>query len=207
MGRGTHKFERKLDEREIVFLANYYGNDSPTKGNKEQSALAAGYTQSTSEQKALRIIRKYEDCSFRASAKAVGITKPYLAMKLKQILDTGGDKEIIAALRLSLANFGETTDQTAGASGNVFNAPVMMIVGATPERMKALRGALPQLTREQKEEESDKRGAERLEQLKRGELPELKRHSKAKVIDVEAEIPNIDSGNACGDQQATPDAG
>lgn len=203
-----------MDEREIVFLGLFYGNDSPTKGKQVDSCIEAGYKPSVALKKSGQIIRKYEDCSFRSSAKAVGITKPYLAMKLRQIMDQGNDKEILAGIRLALANFGEATDQQGGAAANTFNAPVMIIQGMTQEKMKALREAIPQLTREQEEDLSNERSAQKLEMLKRGELPPLVK-SKARnnyiyrrpvVIPEgnvqEAAVSNIDSGDAGGDQQA-----
>jgi hypothetical protein len=169
----------RLDDREILFLANFYGADSKTKGKGADSALAAGYQQGSAAHRADIILKRYGDLSFSVSAKAVGITKPYLAMKLKEIMETGGEKEVLAGIRLALANFGEATDQQGGMTGNTFNGPVMVIVGANAERMRALREATPQLTREQIEEESNRRSAERLEMLKRGELPALPRKTQS----------------------------
>lgn len=128
-----------LDDREVVFLANYYGSDSPTKGNGAQSAIDAGYSELTAHNLYNKLLKKYEDCSFRASGKAVGITKPYLAMRLKQIMEDPKSQGnvVLAAIRLSLANMGETTDSSGSGSVN-FNAPTMVIMGATPKRLKAL---------------------------------------------------------------------
>lgn len=128
-----------LDTREVVFLANYYASDSPTKGNGVQSAVKAGYSEITAHNLYVKLLKKYEDCSFRASAKAVGITKPYLAMRLKRILEDPASKgsEVLSAVRLVLANMGETTDSSGAAALN-FNAPTMVIMGATPKRLKAL---------------------------------------------------------------------
>lgn len=179
MPPGRRGFASKLDTREVQFLANYYAADSPTKGHGVNSALAAGYSESTAITKWPRILKKYEDCSFRSSAKAVGITKPYLAMKLKQVMDTGGDKEVLAAIRLSLANMGEATDDSSRGAALTFNAPTMVILGMTTERMRALKSASPVKTREELEAESNQRSADRLSQLRRGELPVLPRHSKA----------------------------
>lgn len=208
-----------LDEREALFLAFFYGDGSPTKGKLIDSALEAGFSTSTANTKAPRILRKYEDCSFRASAKAVGITKPYLAMKLKQIMDSGGQKEILAGIRLTLANFGETTDQS-NAGGNTFNAPVMMIVGASPERIDALRNSTPQLSRERLEQLSNARSARKLELLKAGKLPPLKRiadgspsRRNGEIIDAivdaeEADIPDTPgSGLDGGDQEVESQPG
>jgi len=205
MTAGRRGFHAKLDEKEVLFLANFYAADSPTKGKGKDSALAAGYSRSTAETKWPRILKKYEDCSFSSSAKAVGINKPYLAMKLKQIMEKGGDKEILAAIRLALANFGEATDQQAGTVVNA-TGPVMMIVGATPERMRALRTQTTLPTRKELEEQSNERGAARLQMLKEGKLPPLRKNGKyiyRETIDVEASnVPDEQGGDAGGNSEA-----
>lgn len=202
MPPGRRGFTARLDEKEVLFLAHYYASDSPTKGKGVDSARAAGYSESVAKTKWPRILHKYEDCSFSSSAKAVGITKPYLAMKLKQIMEKGGEKEVLASIRLALANFGEATDQQ---SGTVVNAtgPVMMIVGATPERMRALRTQTALPTKKELEQQSNERGAIRLQMLKEGKLPPLRKNGdyiyrdKIEVIDVEeATVSDEQGGDA-----------
>lgn len=189
----------KLDEREIVFLANYYASDSKTRGKGMDSALAAGYSDSTAFQKSGRILKKFGDCSFAVSAKAFGITKPYLAFRLKQILEMPIEKnvkEVIAAMRLSLANFGEATDQSGSSVTVNSTGPTMVIVGASPERMRALREATVQPTEEQLELARQARVKKRLEMMDRGELPKIERladgrnRKRQKVIDVEIDLPD-----------------
>lgn len=168
---------RKSDEREALFLSYYYGDKSPTKGKMADSMLEAGYPQTTALTQGPRILEKYKDGAFAVAARVCGITKPFLAMKMKQILDLpikDHSKEVMAAIRLTLANFGEATDQSTGG-GNTFNAPVMMIVGATPERIEALRNSTPQLSREQLEQISNERSAKKLQMLKDGLMPPLLR--------------------------------
>lgn len=200
--------KRILDEREILFLGHYYGQDSETKGNVIRSAEAAGIPGIRCDHWARKTLAKYDDCSFKASAKAVGITKPYLAWRLRQILDlpiAKHSREITAALRLMLANLGEATDHSQGTGGNVFTGPVMVIQGATPERLKALKEATPQLTRAQLEQASNERSAARLELLKRGELPPLVKSDKGYVyrrpLDAEGKISNLDKRNDRSDPQ------
>lgn len=203
---GQRGFRKKIDVREALFLANFYDDKSPTKGKGEESARAAGFPESFCQTHWTRIMRKFGDGGFRDSLRAVGITKPYLAMKLRHVLDTGDNKEMLPAIRMILANLGETTDTAAGAGGNVFTGPVMVIQGMTQDKLKALRGAVPQLTRAELEEQSNERSARRLELLKQGKLPPLPRiadgrvsqhHAEMEAIDAQAEdVPSLDGDNA-----------
>lgn len=198
---GRKGYGGRPDERELLFLEYYYGTGSITNGKGMESARRAGYTESVSRTKWPRILTKYEDCSFAKSARAVGITKPRIAFTLRKILDLDPEKfpkEVLAASRLFLALEGESTGENGGNVTVNSTGPTMVIVGATQERIKALRNSTPQLTREQLEEESNQRSAERLEAFKRGELPELPRHSKAKVIDVEAVGEPVGMGGSEG---------
>jgi hypothetical protein len=181
---GQRGFRKRIDVREAIFLANFYGKDSPTKRNGTESARAAGFPESFCETQWPRILRKFGDRGMKDSLLAVGITKPYIAMKIQYILENGKVAEMIPALRLALVGLGELTDNSAGsvnvnASGS---GPVMVIVGATEERMKALKGAIPQLTRAQQEEVSNARSAARLEAFKRGEFPPLEKSENGKYI-------------------------
>lgn len=182
-GKSKGRLNRhELDSREVMCLANYYAPDSKTKGNAKQSALAAGYSEIYSADKAHKIIKKYEDCSFRASAKAMGITKPYLAMKLRLILDLplkDYTKEVIGAMRLALANFGEVTEQGQSGPNVTVAGSAMIIVGQTPTRLKALTGVMS-FRRPKKE---------------------------LGVIDAQAQVSNIDGGDAGGNREVAPTEG
>ena len=161
----------------MLFLDYYYSQDSATKGNALQSALKAGYSESTANDQAGRIIKRFGIASAATSLNAVGVNKPYLASRIKYVLEKGGDKEILSAARLAYALLGESTDQNQG--GNVFNAPVMIIQGMTNAKLKALREAIPQLSPEQQQALSEQQSAERLEAFRRGELGFVSKHSKA----------------------------
>lgn len=193
----------KAEIKEALFLAFYYGEGSKSKGNAVQSMIRAGYEEKTANTGLpQKIIRRFGDLSFAASAKAVGITKPFLAIKLKQILDLSAEehpKEVLAGARLALASFGEATEEGGKPAGNIFNAPVMIIQGATPEKLKALKGALPQLTEAERREQAEQADWERYRALPdRGALNfELssdrnKRLKRAK----EAAVPDFDAGDA-----------
>lgn len=205
-GAGRRGYSGKIDVREALFLEAYYDAGSKTKGSGVESALAAGYSESVAHTKWPRLLKKFGDGGFKDSLRAVGITKPYLAMKLRHILDHGDDKEQLAAVRMVLSNLGETTDQSQG--GNTFNAPVMVIVGASAERMRALKEATYQPTREELEAQENARVEHKLQLLREGKLPPLGRIADGRVsqkhpeiIDVEAaDVPNLDGGDAGNDR-------
>ena len=161
-----HKTRDKVEEMEIQFLAHYHLADSDTKGQKLESALKAGFGEKRAVEMAERILEKYGDLSFKTSLNAFGVTKPFLAMKIRRILDMNPEesaKDILAAARLGLIGLGESTDQP---QQNVFNAPVMMIQGLTASKLNALRKALPQPTPAQLERESEQRAEYRLSLMK-----------------------------------------
>lgn len=181
MRRPNGTYKRSVPKgSEVLFLDYYFSQDSETKGNATQSALRAGYAETTAITKCNRIIKKYGDASAAVSLNAVGINKPYLAAKLKQIMEKSKDKEILAAVRLSYNLMGEISE--SGTSVNISgNAPVMVIVGASQSRLKALRQAIPQLSPEQQQIEDEAASAERLAAYKRGELGYIQKHSKANI--------------------------
>lgn len=136
----SKKAQRKLaEEKERAFLLGYYGKDSPTKLDRQASALAAGYTLERAVWNANRLLDKYRDTGFRECSETVGISTPSLAVMFKEILETSEGRDAIASLRLALANRGEITDHKDAARGMTFEGPTMVIVGATPERLRALR--------------------------------------------------------------------
>lgn len=186
-----------LDGREVTFLSLYYGHEQGKKGNLEVCALAAGYPEKSCEARGREILRKYEDFAFRMAARAVGISKPYLALKLKKILDLDENKhsnEILRGIRLCLANMGELVEQVPGTSGNTgdtFNGPVMVIVGASAERMRALKEAIPPMTQAEKErmeQEENERVNRRLEMLRNGIMPPLERLANGSLSQKHAEV-------------------
>lgn len=203
---GQKGYGRGIDVRDALFLEAYYGEKSQTKGNGLESALSAGYSESVAHTKWPRILKKFGNGGFKDSLRAVGITKPYLAMKMRHILEHGDDKEQLSAVRMILSNLGETTDQGQGG-GNTFNAPVMVIVGASAERMRALKEAAYQPTRKELQEAEDARVEHKLQLLREGKLPPLgtiadgrvsRKHPE--IIDVEAQdVPNLDGSDAGND--------
>lgn len=134
--KARHKL---VEERERAFLLGYYGKDSATKLDRRASALAAGYTPDRAVWNANRLLDKYRDRGFRECSETVGISSASLAVMFKEILENSEGRDAISSLRLALANRGEATDNKGALSGMTFEGPMMVIVGATPERLKALR--------------------------------------------------------------------
>src|SRR5258708_6282763 len=115
------KYQRKRtsDLGEMDFLNYFFGQDSETKDNAKQSALKAGYSESTADTNSARIIKKFGAATASVSLNAVGVNKPYLAARIKHVLEQGGDKEILSAARLAFALLGEATDASGGGTANV----------------------------------------------------------------------------------------
>lgn len=133
-------------EKEAAFLLAFYGKDSKTRFDRRASAIAAGCTPRMALWNANRILEKYKETGFRECAETLGINNANLAVMFQGILETSEGKDAISALRLALANRGETTDGASSQKPPVVNMPVMVIVGATEERLEALRrGGGPQI--------------------------------------------------------------
>lgn len=173
------------------FLMAFYGEDSPTKGNKTASALAVGYPQSTAEDQAGRIFRQYDKKRFQQALKACGVTNLLMGYRLRKMIEKGADKDAINAIRLALAAKGESTDQQAGTTINN-SGPVMVIVGASSKRIEDLRKAVPQLSKEQEEQIENERCQNKLDLLKAGKLPQLPSKSQARRNETE----DSDRGNS-----------
>lgn len=203
MERLAKIYKGTVTEQQSAFLHYFYSTDSETKFNVKASAMKAGYPEARAERIGTALIKKMGYTGAKYSLEAIGITKPYLATKLKEIMDSAKPKDQIPAIRMSWGLLGETTDGEE-SKGNTFNAPVMIIQGMTQSRMKALREAIPQLSDEKMEAEENERVAGRLEAFKRGELGFTVRHSRAEH---ETEIPNLDDDDAESPDEAPSGAG
>jgi hypothetical protein len=144
---------------------------------------------------------------------AQGVNEPWLAEKLIWVAEHGKPKERLEALDRIMALRGDIKDKNSGAATMVNTGPVMVLIGASQERMKALRGAVPQLSAERAEEERAARANERLAALKRGELDPVMKHSVAQLdkpwnnqVKDEMALPDVQSGANGPDTEAqTPE--
>jgi len=205
------EFYKPNIERDQAFLLAYYGENSPTKGNLEQSALAIGLSESVATKQANRIFKRYDKKRFQEALTAVGVNNILMANRLRKMIEDGSDKDAINAIRLALAAKGEATDQQ-GASVNIqSSAPVMVIVGANASKINALRTASKQPTRRELELQAEAEELERcktkLEMLKRGELPQLPSKSHARKHVEEAEILDIHPSDASAVREVADQAG
>jgi len=156
--------------RDQAFLMAYYGDESPTKGNKTASARAVGFSESTAEDQAGRVFRRYDKRKFQEALKAVGVTNLLMGYRLRKMIEEGADKDAIGAIRLALAARGEATDQQSGTTINA-TGQVMVIVGANASRINALRTAKALPTAEELEAEENARCQARLDELKARNTP------------------------------------
>lgn len=101
---------------------------------------------------------------------------------------------------------GDIKDEKSGATTINNTGPVMVVVGASAERMKALRGAIPQMSPERAEEERAARANERLAELKAGRAIPLK-HSKNEFARMDEQVSNVEGGAVIDALEVEPDAG
>jgi hypothetical protein len=137
---------RLAREKEAAFLLAFYRIDSPTRLDRRASGIAAGYPPSRAVWSANRVLDKYSDAPLRECAETVGITKARLAVMLAEFMESSEGKEKLSSIRLMMANLGEQTDSASSQKPVSVTMPVMIIRGATPERLAALRsGGAPQI--------------------------------------------------------------
>ena len=196
----------KLDTRDLLFLEAYYGEESPTKGKQIESAKAAGFAESTAITKSTRLVKRFGQGRAAESLNAAGVNKPYLAMRLKYVLETGKSPEILSAARLAYTLLGESTDEAKGGTTNTYNAPVMIIAGMSDKRLAALRSAL---TPEQLEEQENQRCQQKLELLKQGKLPQLPSKTQMKEFErvPQKKVLHQHIADDSGDSEAATPAG
>jgi hypothetical protein len=146
----TDKAKKRLvAEQEGDFLLAFYGKSSPTRLDRRASAITAGYTNRMALWNANRLLKKFADKGFRDCVEAIGVSTPALAVAFKETLESVEGKDALAALRLALANRGEQTDSSSIQKNLTVNQPVMVIIGATDERLQALKsGRAPQFAGE-----------------------------------------------------------
>jgi hypothetical protein len=134
--RERHRLSR---EKEAAFLLAFYRKNSATRLDRRASAITAGYPAGRAVWSANRILDKYTDAPFRDCAETVGITKAQMAVMLAEFMESSEGKEKLSSIRLMMANLGEATDNSGSKQVPVLNMPIMIIQGATNERLEALR--------------------------------------------------------------------
>ena len=146
MSNALAKARKRTDPREETFLEKFF-LDGDTQADVKGSAIAAGYSDDKAEAVGRRILERFDKLPFAKSLIAAGVTKPMLAIAIRQYIE-GGGPDGRQSIKTALAAFGEY-EGAGGQSINVMGqgAQILVVVGKTDERMgKLKRGAgLPQL--------------------------------------------------------------
>ena len=133
----------RKDPREDIFLGFFF-TEGVTQGLIKESAVAAGYAEDKAEAVGERILAAFDKKPASDSLNAAGVTKPYIALKVKRVLDAVDDNPRYAApaIRLALMVHGETRDGASGGQTTVIagqGAQILVVQGATADRMKRLK--------------------------------------------------------------------
>ena len=126
-------------EREMKFLLAYYEQESPTKGNLAASVVSVGYSKNNANFIGQRIIDRYSGRSFKESVDGMGMTKPYLAAKVREIIESDDSKPEtkLMAIKMLLNNFGEKTD-TGSQTVNINTPKALVVVGTSQKKIDAM---------------------------------------------------------------------
>lgn len=143
------KKERR-DPREERFYAQFFGVGVQTsKGNSTLSAVLAGYDEDKAAAVGNRLIEALDKASFKKVLANAGLTKSNMALIIKDAIAQSGPKELTANIRVALKLMGEM-EEGAQASTTQVNisgagAQILVVEGATAEKMRALRAGKPTL--------------------------------------------------------------
>ena len=143
----TKKKERR-DPREEKFYAQFFGIGSvqTSRGDAVASAVLAGYDEDKAAAVAKRLIESLDKAPFKRVLAAAGLTKSALALVIAEDLKNCTARDKIAYLRVALKLMGEL-EEGAQAGPVTLNAgagaQILIVQGATPEKMKALRSGKP----------------------------------------------------------------
>lgn len=126
-------------EMEMKFLLGFYDEQSPYYGKLAEAAAAAGYQAKNVRFTAQKIIERYSGKSFRESAQILGMTKPYMAAKVRSIIEDEDSKPEtrLTAIKMLLNNFGEKTENTS-TTVNVNTPKALVVVGTSQRKIDAM---------------------------------------------------------------------
>ena len=130
--------KKRRDPREAAFLERFF-LDGAERGHIKEAAIAAGYDDEKARAVGERILERFDKVPFAKSLIAAGVTKPLLAMAIKDYIKDGGP-DGRQAIRMAMSAYGEGDGQSQ-PSINVMGqgAQVLVVVGKTDERMKRLK--------------------------------------------------------------------
>jgi len=149
------------------------------------------------KQKPLTLLEEFE---------AQGFTRPFCVAKLKEIADKGG-KDALTAIKLKLTLDGTIKPDGGDGATIVANAPVMVIMGATKDRMAALKRAMVPESPAILEEQRAARTNQKLLALKAGKSLAADRAQKRWEKRNGVEVLNVQSSTVEPDREAETRAG
>jgi hypothetical protein len=136
--KGGRPSKQAIADREARFLFFMYDEKSPFYGDKLKAGIAAGFPSG----KTLRFhvqncIEKHSGKTFKECAALLGMNKPWLASKLRMIIE---DKETehrtkVVCIKLLMSNLGEKTEDSAPTINNTVNNIRPLVIVAT-EKVK-----------------------------------------------------------------------
>lgn len=130
-----------------MFLFLYLDDQSSCYQKQLDAGLEAGFPAKTVWEKTSAILERLKLKTFGECAAELGLTRAYLAAKMKKILESKETKPEIKlmATRLLLNNLGEKTGDSA-RNVNITTPKALVIVGASEEKLAAMLD--PQLPEE-----------------------------------------------------------
>lgn len=127
-------------KKHAIFMEQFFSTDSENKGRVKDSAIAAGYCEKTAYREGMRVLKSYCDHNtFGEILPTAGITKALIAVRFREILDRGSDKDVAAIGKICLAAMGERVEEKSGGNVNIASAQVMVIQGMSEEKLERLK--------------------------------------------------------------------
>ena len=158
--------KQRRDPREELFYSHFFGlptlaiGEAPTRGDAIASALKAGYDESKAAAIGKRLLDSLDKAPFKRVLSSAGLTKSALALVITDAIKTCTARDMISYLRVALKLMGELEEGAQGAPINInpgAGAQILIVQGATAEKMKALRSGKPAL-KEINEESTERTG-------------------------------------------------
>jgi len=134
------KKPKRRDPREAQFIENFFLTGE-TRGKVREAAVRAGYDEEKAESVGRRILKQYDKEPFRKSLTAAGLTKPQLALMLKDNIDNATSREFGPLLRVALKVQGELSDTPTQPTVNVMGegAQVLIVQGMDEAKRNRLK--------------------------------------------------------------------
>lgn len=128
-----------IRSREAKFMSLFYDETSEFYGKQVEAGRAAGYLGKNVIVATDRIVTKYCGKSFKESVEMLGMTRPYLASRVRCIIESEKTKgEVkLQAIKLLLSNFGEKTGE-GSTTVNVNTPKALVMIGGSQKKLEAM---------------------------------------------------------------------